>query len=52
MIAHLLALSLYLISVIVYYIAFYKVNKYPDSVKATIFGLRAWDVSVVINFCS
>jgi hypothetical protein len=52
MIAHVLTLSLYLASVLLYYWMFYYVNKYEHSITLQIWGLRAWDLSVFANFLS
>lgn len=52
LIAHMLVLVFYLVSIIIYNVAFYYVNKYPDSYRLAIFGLRAWDVSTIVNFLS
>jgi len=52
MIAHVLTLTLYLASSVIYYIAFYYVETYPNNIKLAIFGLRTWDASTIINFLS
>lgn len=52
MLAHLLSLGLYLFATILFYVAFYKVQKNPTSVTANIIGLRCWDVDTVCNFAS
>ena len=52
LIAHLLSLGLYLLATVMFYIAFYKVQKNPQSVVANIKALRVWDVDTVFNFIS
>ena len=52
MIAHLLSLGLYLMATILFYFAFYQVQKYPTSVRANQVGLRVWDVDTTCNFLS
>ena len=52
MIGHVLTLTLYLASTLMYYIAFYYINANPDNKKLTIVGLRIWDACTIINLAS
>jgi hypothetical protein len=52
MVAHLLSLGLYLLATILFYFAFYQVQKYPTSVRANQVGLRVWDIDTTCNFVS
>ena len=52
MIAHLVSLGLYLLATILFYFAFYNVQKNPTSAKANIIGLRVWDIDTTSNFIS
>lgn len=52
MIGHVLTLSLYLASTLMYYIAFYYINANPNNKKLSVIGLTIWDVCTVINLLS
>ena len=52
MVAHLLSLGLYLLATILFYFAFYQVQKHPTSVRANQVGLRVWDIDTICNFVS
>jgi uncharacterized membrane protein len=52
MIAHLVSLGLYLLATILFYIAFYNVQRNPTSVRANIVALKVWDVDAIFNFIS
>jgi hypothetical protein len=52
MIAHVFVTVFYLASVVLYYWMFYYVNRNPENIKLNVWGLRAWDISVIVNFMS
>lgn len=52
MTAHVLTLVLQLMSLVLYYWMFFYVNRYPLDLRLQIWGLRAWDISVIVNFLS
>jgi hypothetical protein len=52
MTAHVLTLVLQLMSLVLYYWMFFYVNRYPMDLRLQIWGLRAWDISVIVNFLS